>query len=235
MAVSNSTDFSLSAEEIVREARALIGVDASEESLEAHELQEGLRALNMMLKAWQAKGIMYWTMTEGSLTLVQGQESYSFASGGDFTTVPFDIMDMRITRSSTDLPMTEMSREDYYALPLKTNQGYPTQWFYDRQRESGTLYVWPSPDATAGTLKFTYRRSIMDMDASGDNMDLPQEWYEAIISNLAKRFIPRYGPIDPMTAAEVKEQAAMSYDAVQTFNVGEGEGSISIMPGMGYD
>lgn len=232
MAVSNSTDFSISASGLVRKARAKLGVDASEEDLQAHELQEGLDTLNMMLKAWQADGIMYWLMTEGTLTLVQGQASYSFATGGDFTTVPFDMVDMRITRNSTDLPMVELSREEYYDLPIKDNQGYPTQWFYDRQRSSGTLYVWPAPDATAGTLKFTYRRSIMDMDASDDDIDLPQEWYNAIVWNLAEEMIPEYGPIDQVTAALVVRKAGDTYAKVQAFNIAEGEGSVMIRPGM---
>lgn len=230
MAVSSSIDFAMTGQEIVVRARRLLGVHADEEPLQAHELVAGIQALNMMLKAWQADGVKYWTMTEGELALVQSQVSYSFASGGDFTTVPLDIMQMRITRSGTDLEMTELSREDYYNLPLKTNEGYPTQWFYDRQRESGTLYVWPSPDASAGTLKFSYRRTIMDVDAGANNVDLPQEWYEALTTNLAKRLIPDYGKSGTPIAQEVRMDAALAYDIVKGFDTAEGEGSISITP-----
>lgn len=230
MAVSNSVDFALTAADLVREARAVIGIDASEEPLSAAELTQGLTALNMMLKTWQAAGVMCWTLTEGTITLVQSQASYVFGSGGDFTTVPLDITDMRITRSGTDLRMLEISREDYYGLPIKTTEGYPTQWFYDRQRTGGTLYVWPAPDATAGTLKFTYRRTVMDMDDGTNDIDLPQEWHEAIVYNLGVRFIPRYGPIDPVTAQAVSAMAATAYQAVKDFDIGEGEGSISILP-----
>lgn len=230
MAVSSSTDFALTGEQLVREARSAIGIDASEESLEAHELQDGLRMLTMMLKTWQTQGVMYWTMTEGSLTLVQGQASYAFGAGGDFTTVPLDIMDVRITRNSYDLPMMELSREEYQALPIKANQGYPVQWFYDRQRNGGTMYVWPAPDVSVGTLKFTYRRIVMDMDNGTDDIDLPQEWHEAIVYNLAQRMIPRYGPIDAVTAGTVNALATQTYGAVEMFNTGEGAGSFFITP-----
>lgn len=230
MAVSNSTDFALTGNSLVTEARAVLGISATEEPLTAAELTEGLRALNMMLKAWQAEGVMCWTLTEGQLTLVASQASYSFASGGDFTTVPLDMVDIRIRRNSTDLQMTEMSREEYFALPNKTNTGYPTQWYYDRQRSSGTLYVWPAPDTTAGTLHFTYRRIIMDIDDGTQDIDLPQEWHEAIVYNLARRFISRYGPIDPVTAGDVREIAMSSYSTVKSFDIGEGMGSITITP-----
>ncbi|MCP4997187.1 MAG: hypothetical protein GY933_00210 [Hyphomicrobiales bacterium] len=196
----------------------------------AADLQNGLRKLNIMLKAWQADGVKYWLMTEGELALVQSQESYSFAAGGDFTTVPFDMMDMRITRVSNDLPMSEMSREEYNALPNKTTEGYPTSWFYDRQRESGTLYVWPAPDSTAGTLKFTYRRTIMDMDASADAMDLPQEWYDAVINGLGYRLVRSNGLLNTPEGQDLKVEAGRTYSIVKAHDTGEGAGSLFIYP-----
>lgn len=233
MSVSGSTDFSLTANDLVTEARTLLGIQAAEEPLQADELNEGLRSLNMMLKAWEADGVMAWVLTEGTLTLVQGDADYVFSSGGDFTTaVPMDITQMRITRNNYDLPMTRIGREAYYALPLKTTQGYPVQWYYDRQRSSGTLYVWPAPDATAGTLKFTYRRRIMDLDAGVDDFDVPQEWFEAVTYGLAKRLIPRYGKAASPNAQFVAMEADKAYAIVKSFDAGEGASSLTIMPDM---
>lgn len=230
MAVSNSTDFLLSAVKIVEEARSLLGIHADEEPLQAHELENGLRALNMMLKEWQAEGISVSAYAEGALALAQGVPDYLFGPAGAFTTVPFEITDMRITRGGTDLPMTEMSRQEYYALPNKATQGYPTQWFYDRQRATGTLYVWPAPDATAGTVKFTYRRVVMDMDTSGDSLDLPQEWQQAVVYNLAKKLMPRYGGAGTAEGQLVLAEAGRSFAIVKGFDIGNGKGSITIGP-----
>jgi hypothetical protein len=228
MAVSGSTDFAETAEQIITDALAELGVAEDEEPLQAVDLERGLRALNRMLKAWQADGVMAWTMTAGTLALVQGQASYAFGSGGDFTTVPLDIGDMEINRGSNDLPMNRLSREEYRALPNKTTQGYPTQFYYDRQRTGGTLYVWPAPDATAGTLKFTYRRIIMDMDAGANNIDLPQEWHDAIVYGLAYRLVGPYSMDGKPTAARLKAEAERSYQVVKNFDVGEGKGSLSV-------
>lgn len=230
MSVSNSTDFALSAVQIVEEARSLLGVHADEEPLEAHELSKGLRALNMMLKEWQAEGVYVSTYTEGTHVLTEGDYDIAFGAGGDVVTVPFEITDMRINRGGTDLPMHEMSRQDYYALPRKDTKGYPTQWYYDRQRANGTLHVWPAPDATGGTLRFTYRRVVMDLDASGDDLDLPQEWQQAVIYNLAKKLMPRYGGAGTPEGQLVLAEAERSYMVVKGFDIGGGKGSIMIGP-----
>lgn len=241
MAVSNSTDFSLNTVQIIQEALALIGAEMTDEPLKAHEFTWGLRALNMMLRTWQADGVMTWTLTEGTFSLVLGQPGYAFGSGGVFTTVPLDITDVRITRAGRDLPMYRMSRDDYYALPIKTNQGYPTQFYYDRQRDGGTLFVWPAPDAALGTIGFTYRRYVMDLTTSTNNIDLPKEWYEAIVYNLAKKLLPRFGGPNTTTtrngmrrmspeAQLVLTEADTTYKVLKGFDVGEGQGSISITP-----
>lgn len=231
MATSGSTDFSLTTHDLIIEARKKIGLHESEEPLQADQLTMGKKTLNTMLKAWQVGGVSFSQYTEGTLTLVQANVDYTFGSGGDFATVPFDMVDVRITRGGTDLPMMELSREEYYAIPQKSQQGYPTQWFYDRQRNGGTLYVWPAPDATAGTLKFTYVRKIEDMDANENDLDLPQEWYEAVVYNLADRFAEEYGLINTPLGQRVAQKAAMSLQEIKEFDTGEGRGSVRIVPG----
>jgi hypothetical protein len=228
MAVSNSTDFNQTAQELITDALSELGVLDEEEPLQAVDLNRGLRTLTRMFKAWQVDGVMTWTMTAGTLALVQGQEDYAFGVGGDFVTIPLDIEDMEINRGTNDLPMFRLSREEYRSLPNKTTQGYPTQFYYDRQRSGGTLYVWPAPDATGGTLKFTYRRLIMDMDAGANNFDLPPEWHEAIVFGLAKRFIGPYSMDGKPAAARVSAEADRSYLVVKGFDIGEGKGSLSV-------
>ncbi|MCP5011491.1 MAG: hypothetical protein GY942_16035, partial [Aestuariibacter sp.] len=100
MAVSNSNDFALTASDLITEARKKIGIHAAEEPISAAELVSGLKTLNIMLKAWQVEGVSFSQYTEGTITLTQSDYDLVFGSGGDFTTVPFDIIDVRITRNS---------------------------------------------------------------------------------------------------------------------------------------
>lgn len=234
MAVSNSIDFKQTAQSIIEDARAELGILADEEPLEAVDLQRGLRLLNGMLKSWQAEGLMVWALTEGSFTLIQGQEGYLFGVGGTFTTVPFEITDARIDRANNNIPMFRLSREQYYDLPNPANQGYPTQYYYDRQRSGGTMFVWPAPDAALGTVSFTYQRIVMDLDAGANDFDLPQEWTEAIRFGLAKRLVGPYGKAGSADAARVEKEAERSYRIVEAFTIAEGKNSVSITPDEDY-
>jgi hypothetical protein len=78
MAVSSSINFALTGNDLVVEARRKIGIHSDEEPLEAVDLESGLKALTMMLKTWQADGVMAWTLTEGTFALVASDESYVF-------------------------------------------------------------------------------------------------------------------------------------------------------------
>lgn len=233
MTTSGSTDFSSSASTLIIAARRLLGIHAEEEPLQANDLAIGLDMLTRMLKTWEVDpDLGTWLYTDTTLTLVQGTVSYLFGSGGAVTTIPFEIKSIYITRgaSQPDLPMETMSRQDYKDLPNKTTQGYPTQWFYDRQRDNGRLYVWPAPDVTAGTLTITYRRRIMDTDAGADNIDLPPEWEEAVTNNLAKRMVPMSGRGGTPEAAQVMVDAAAMLAALKAFDATNDNGSISILP-----
>ena len=126
--------------------------------------------------------------------------------------------------------MTRLSRDDYYRIPVRTTEGHPTQYYYDRQRDSGTLYIWPEPDDALYDLTFTYRRRIMDMDASTNNFDLPQEWYMALVYGLADQLILPYNRSGTPRAAEITGKAANAYASVKAFDMDEGESSIHILP-----
>lgn len=231
MAVSGSTDFKSSASTLIIGARRLLGIMAEEQPLSATDLNIGLDMLTRMLKTWEADpDLGTWLETDLPITLIQGTVSYLFGVGGTTTTIPFDINSILITRNGVDLPMDSMSRQDYKDLPLKTTQGFPTQWFYDRQRDNGTLYVWPAPDVTAGVLTVTYRRRIMDVDTTADNLDIPPEWEEAVINNLAKRLIPTSGRGGTPEAAQVMVDAKLMLDALKAFDATNDNGSISILP-----
>lgn len=227
MTVSGTTAFDMTVSDIVTDAREYLGIQDEEEPLTDADLQRGIRVLNQMLLAWQADGVQTWVLTDGSFALAQGDYDYVFGAGGSFTTIPNEIMDVRITRNSQDLPMNRMSREEYQSLPVKSTEGYPTQFYYDRQRSGGTFYVWPAPDSTAGTIKFTYRRYIMDAGNGTNTLDIPKEWLLAVSSNLAVYLAPKYQVEVPAATAAI---ASSSYEILKAFDTAEGKGSINIWP-----
>lgn len=212
MATSGSTNFGLNARQIVEQAHLLLGVLDPEESLADAEGDRGLEALNMMLKTWATAGRL-WLQTEGSVTLLASTASYALSGVRK-------VLSVRRRTSSVDLPLTEWSREDYYDYPTKSAVGTPLNWYFDSQRATKTLFVWPVPNAAIAastTLPYTYARFIEDCDALTDDPDVPQEWSEALVYGLARRLAPRFpGIVGTADFAEIKEASERLYAALSS-------------------
>lgn len=232
MAVSNSTDHKSVGTELVSGALARLGVLAEEEQLEAYQLTRGLRFLTQMFKTWQADGVGGWDATEDGFALVASDKDYVFGSGGTKTYVPFEITQVRVSyNGGNEIEMTRFrGREDYYRIPNRTSTGFPTQFFYDRQRDSGTLYLWPVPSDNNFDITYTYRRRIMDMDLGAENTDLPPEWEEAIELNLADRLVIPYAKAGTAIAKKIEKDAPIAYAVLKNFDVGEERSSMFILP-----
>lgn len=81
MATSGSVDFNLTRNEIVTDALKLIEAIEAGETPSSEEMADGARALNRMVKAWQAKGYHLWSKDEAVLFLTVGQASYKLGPG----------------------------------------------------------------------------------------------------------------------------------------------------------
>lgn len=217
MATSGSTDFSLTAREIITEAFQTAKVIAAGETPTADELEDGERKLNLMLKSWGAKEHL-WIKTEGTQALTASTASYAISGARRMLSV-------RRRTSSIDTPMNELSREEYYDLPTKSATGTPVSWYFDPQRSTRTLYVWPTASTAVAantTLYFTYLRVIEDIDALENDPDVPQEWLEALIYNLAAKLALAYGsdmyPVLRVEAAQLlKDIEAQDQEPVSVY------------------
>lgn len=204
MATSGSTDFNMTGQDIVTDALLEIGAISEEEAPTASQQQKALRRLNAMIKDWQTEGLYLWKLSEGSFTPTVQQASFDFGTGGDFATRAILIDGMRRRQSNTDVPLRQVSRAEYFNQADKTTDGIPTLFYYDPQILSGKLYIWPRVQTgltNTLTLHFTYRSTIEDFDAGANDADFPQEWYEALVTNLAVRLAPSYGSnsLSPIT------------------------------------
>jgi hypothetical protein len=199
MATSGSTDFSTTRASLVKSALRVIGVVAQGESPTTTQSDEANEALNMLIKAWQADGMPLWAIKEYSITPIDGTASYEIGVGKAVNTAK----PLRITQAffkmatGVDVPMTALTRDEYNRLGNKTSTGQPIQYYYDVQNMSGTLYVFPVPDAvaSAGTnrIRIVYQRPYEDMDADANEFDFPQEWFQALKFGLAEVLAPEYG------------------------------------------
>ncbi len=96
---------------------------------------------------------------------------------------------------STDLILTPISRDDYAALPLKSQPGRPTTFWFDRVI-TPTITVWPVPQPGSNYGFIAYRtRRIMDANpASGETLDVPPRFYNAFVAELTAAVSEKYRP-----------------------------------------
>lgn len=223
MATSGSTDFNINAGELVTFALKLIGVIDSDETPAAEDMDDGITALNLMMKSWQIKGPHLARETFGSVSLVNATASYSL------TPRPYRIIEARYRDASgRDIPMLELVRQEYVDLPLKSASGIPTQFYVDIQNDAVNLYVWPVQAAvTTETIQFTYQRRFEDVDNKINDIDIPQEWLETVAYNLAERCQPIFSTNNQRVTARAQMLLDEAMDA-------DREAYIQLMPEYRY-
>lgn len=207
MSTSGDTTFNLQSSEIVAKAFSILGVGSEGENLSARQLEDGKDSLNLLVKTWGARPHL-WTRTERSVTLVQGQAAYTL------TPRAMRVLEVRrkVTASGYETPLGEWSRDEYISQPNKLVESIPVSFYFDPQTTASTLYIWPTPSAATATdmtLKLTYLRRMDDFDNTNDDADLPQEWLQALVWNLANDLEPEYPVNDPRLAAKIENRAAM--------------------------
>lgn len=221
MSTSGSSDWTRTRDQIILRALRQLGVqDQEESSTNAAYVANAAEALNALAKSWVNKGLGKWLQTEGTLTLVAGQASYTMGPGGDVTYRPQSILSIRYRDSSSrDLPLESMSRGEYFDLPDKATSGALSGWYYDPQIPQGVLYIWqPLQTGLSGTLRITYTRSLQDFDSAGDNPDFPETWINALTWGLAFELMAEYPPSNQIRAQAIPVNAqrylseAMAYD-----------------------
>lgn len=94
-----------------------------------------------------------------------------------------------------DYPMQRLeSMEDYNRLGLKTLTSFPYLYYYDPAWPLGVLYPWPVPQASIYGLYISVREQLPVQALTASMvLDLPYEYYAAILYNLALRLRPKYG------------------------------------------
>lgn len=100
MAVSGTNTFSLTRNQIINRAGAILGIKTRGRNLTNEEMNDGSDILNMMVKSWKSKGQYLWKTTEGTLFLVVGQDKYALDGSTANATESFNQTTTTATASS---------------------------------------------------------------------------------------------------------------------------------------
>lgn len=210
MATSGTSTYNPSPGELTLYAYQLIGVRPTA-VLQEH-LDVARNAMNMMLANWSNRGVNLWRVSLTTTPLVQGTATYSV----DPSVVV--ILDAYIAYGTPEIDRIIMpvSRTEYASYPNKTQQGFPTTFWFDRLL-SPTVTIWPVPDGSQTSLKYYAVTRIEDTNMNGSQqVDVPPIWLEAFAYGLAVRLAMIWAP-DKI--AVLKTLADEAYDIAAAQNI----------------
>ena len=192
-------DKNFAIDEIIEEAYERIGM----QGVSGNQLRTARRSLNIMFQEWANRGLHYWEVANNSITLVDGQATYTmFRSTGDGTsdaTAVYgvdDVLEASYRNSNVDTPLTKIARSAYQALSNKTSEGTPTQYFVQRliDRVTITLYLTPGSTEAGKFINFYYVKRIQDVGDYTNATDVPYRFVPCMASGLAFYLAQKFKP-----------------------------------------
>ena len=125
---SGAYGFNLDLTELVEEAFERAG----SELRTGYDLRTARRSLNIMFADWANRGINMWTIETGSITLVQGQNTYPLPNDTIDLLEHLIRTDANSTSNQADLTITRISVSTYATIPNKLTQARPIQVWIQR-------------------------------------------------------------------------------------------------------
>ena len=131
-----------------------------------------------MLADWANRGLNQWTIKQRTISLVKSDGEYSLDPD------VIDILAVVVRRDGTDFNISRVSRDEFLAIPTKTTEGRPTQFFLDRQI-TPNLKIWPLPENSTDVIVYDSLTRINDADTAKNTMEVPFRFYPCLAAGLA--------------------------------------------------
>ena len=216
MSTSGTYTFNPSLGEITIYAYQLIGVRPT--ALLQEHLDAARTATNMMFTRWSNQGVNLWQVDLVTVSLVQGTATYNV----DANTVTMLDAYIEYGSPAIDRIILPVSRTEYASYPNKTQQGFPTTFWFDRLL-SPTVTLWPVPDGSQTSLKYYRVIRLQDANLTGtQELDIPPIWLEAMAYGLAERLAMIWAPdkvqiMKPMADEAYNIAAAQNVETAQQY------------------
>ena len=160
--------------------------------------------INILLKNWQVRALILALYQQIAVPLVTNQTSYTIGPVGADVIIerPIQVVDGSFVSdgAGNDTTLRIISRQEYDQITNKTTSGVvdgiywkpaiditPAPPIYQTSPSIGwgTLFLFLPSVNNAQTVYINTRRAVQDVINGGDEFDLPQEWFLALLYGLA--------------------------------------------------
>src|SRR4029077_4220380 len=166
----------------------------------AEDSNTGLDMLRMLIAGWQRKRWMVWNEQELS-KVSTGANFYTIGPAQDFDSPRPDEIHAAWCRlkpfggpNAVDISLAIIeNHEDWAGIGVKDLKSLPAAVFYDSSFPIGRVYFWPVPPGGDYEMHLVVKAILPIPVAVTDTMDLPPEYLDAVVSNLACRIVVASG------------------------------------------
>lgn len=208
----------MKAKALIEDAFVELGIIPAGSELHPLDMKWATRKFNSFLKSKSVDGLNLYYKVRESFTLTSGTNTYTIGSGGAFDTVRPNKIKSAFIRDTNNLDHNVEIRpiDEYYQISDKDAQDRPREIYYDKQYPLGIIYLYYTPNAAEALHISSFKPLETYDDIPVDDVDVPGEYEEMFISNLALRFCPRYGRTP---SPELKETALRTLQAIRNNNM----------------
>lgn len=205
---------------IIMLAAKATGVVGVGQSMLAEDINDIFDALNGMLGQWNKKRWLIYHLIDVSVSMTT-QMSYTVGPGQDFNVPRVDRIESAFFRqfvsdipgqTYVDYPLDILqAREDYNDIALKELQSWPEAIFFDSGYPIGNVYPVPIPAAGGQfELHLSIKDTLGQFVSLDQNINLPDEYKEALWTNLVGRIAAMYPGMQISPAVVALAKASLS-------------------------
>ena len=214
MATSGTFSFNLDLADSMEEAFERAGLELRS----GYDYKTARRSLNLMMLEWQNRGLNLWSVDFATQALTAGTNQYTLDGKVLDIIEAFVRTNAGEVNQQFDQSMTRISVSQYSNLSNKLTQSKPLQYYVERNVDSITINVWPTPDDQE-TYQFGYYYMERVEDAgnsAANNIDVPARFLPYLVSGLAYQLSMKYpsaGARAQALKADYEEQWTLASDS----------------------
>lgn len=225
MTTSADTSWELTRNQLIEAAYRKLGVPGEDNTLSTAQYTDGAQALNSVVALLNADGMPLWKRTTSTQTPSASSQVYTLS-----TAIKIAQVSLYDTTSGVRYDILQKSLYDFNRLP-QSSIGVPVNYTWQPAIQGGTVSIWPLTSDTGTiankTIKIVYQKEFDGFTASGETLDFPQHWHQAIIYMLAVSLAPEVG--FGLQDRQALAQEAAVYKKIAS-DYGDEDGSLMFQP-----